>query len=169
MDVFSWSMAGGQQTGPPDDWSSHADSGNLWKIWSRFHYHSRACHRRDVPRYVRNDRSCGNIQPAGKRSLLLVQTLLIQCESEALRPRPGLFHDRFISDRRCKKAQRMLQTTCEDADGHVRRVHRVFTACSRGQSSVRKMQISADSQPTLRQHPVPRSYGETITTVIRVK
>lgn len=126
-------MAGGQQTGPPDDWSSHADSGNLWKIRSRFHYHSRACNRRDVPCYVRNDRSCGNIQPAGKHFLLLVQTLLIQCKSEALWPRPALFHDQFISDR-CKKAQRMLRMTCEDADRHVWRVHHVFTACSRGQS-----------------------------------
>lgn len=64
-------MAGGQQTGPPDDWNSHADSGNLWKIWSSFYYHSRACHRRDVPCYVWNDCGCGNIQPSGKCFLQL--------------------------------------------------------------------------------------------------
>lgn len=69
-------MTGGQQTGPPDDWSSHADSGSLWKVWSSFYYHSRASHRGDVPCYVWNDCGCGNIQPSGTCFLHILFNLM---------------------------------------------------------------------------------------------
>lgn len=85
-DVSScWFLTGGQQTGPPDDRSSHAHSGNLWKIWSSFHHHSRACHRRDVPRYVWNDCSCRNIQPSGKCFLQLSHIHLPRFLTEEIR------------------------------------------------------------------------------------
>lgn len=59
-------MPGWQQTGPPDDRHSDDRPGDLWEIWSSFYHHPRPGHWGNVPCYVWNDCSGGDIQPPGK-------------------------------------------------------------------------------------------------------
>lgn len=61
---------GWQPTSPPNNWTSDDHSGGIWKIWSGFHHHPWPGHRRHVPRYVWNDCSSGNLQPAGEHFFL---------------------------------------------------------------------------------------------------
>lgn len=72
MSPCAVSLAGRQPTRPPDNGPPHDHPGGLWEIWSRFYHHPRPGHRRNVPRYVRDDRRRGDFQPAGK----LVPTML---------------------------------------------------------------------------------------------
>lgn len=70
-------VLGWQQTSPPDNWHSHDHPGDLWEVWSSFHNHSRPSHRRDVPCYVWNDCSSGDVQPPGILTIINVLSYFI--------------------------------------------------------------------------------------------